>query len=404
MLKHILDNGIRVIYQKREGTVTSFCIGLEAGANCEEGYNYGVAHALEHMVFKGSVNYSEAEINKLSDEIFGFNNAMTNYSYVIYYGTCTSEDFERGFKLYSDIIINAKLNNDGFKEEIDVVLQECREWKEDLEQYCEDELFNNAFNKKRIHEIIIGNQSTIKAITIEELRRFYDNYYLPTNMVVSVVSSLDFEEVKNIVNSYLGKFCGYKYSGINEVAECIKSGKYTKEVEGFEGAKLQWIFDISALDNQEMIALKIFNLWFGEGVSSKLFDEIRTKEGLAYEVSSSIKYEKGIKLFSINCSTGKDGISRVLEIVNKIIDDIKKEDFYISEKDIKVLSKRLVLKSALDFERTIVLANRMCIYELMFGDCKLLFEEGKLSELVDINLIRNVIKKVFINGAVQIIK
>lgn len=150
MNKYILSNGIRFIYDYRPGNITSFCIGFEAGALMEEGFKLGTAHAVEHVIFKGTKNRSEYEINKLFDEIFGFNNAMTNYPYCIYYGTTLSSDFERGIELYSDIILNPKFSNEGFEEEINIICEELKKWNDDIEQYCEDRLFYNSFKKEEL--------------------------------------------------------------------------------------------------------------------------------------------------------------------------------------------------------------------------------------------------------------
>lgn len=158
MKKHIFNNGVQLYYVKREGNISSFCIGFNAGALVENKDNRGIAHAVEHMVFKGTKTRNEDEINKMLDRIFGFNNAMTNYPYAIYYGTTLSSDFNKGFQLYSDILINPTFPKEGFKEEIHVILEELKEWKDDAYQECEDELFYNAFKKRRIKDLIIGDK------------------------------------------------------------------------------------------------------------------------------------------------------------------------------------------------------------------------------------------------------
>lgn len=138
MNKEILENGVRFLYKYNEGEHTSFCIGIDAGANKEDENNIGVAHALEHILFKGTKNYTEDYINKKLDEIFAMNNAMTNFPYVIYYGVTANDDFKQGFDLYSDIILNPSFKEKGFEEEISIIKEESREWSEELEQHCED--------------------------------------------------------------------------------------------------------------------------------------------------------------------------------------------------------------------------------------------------------------------------
>ena len=120
--KVILKSGVKVLYEKVPGNITSFTIGLEAGANSEAYNNLGIAHAVEHMVFKGTHSKSEKEINDLCNEYLGFHNAMTNYPYVVYYGSSLKEDFKSAFKVYFDIVFNPAFREEGFKEEIAVIL------------------------------------------------------------------------------------------------------------------------------------------------------------------------------------------------------------------------------------------------------------------------------------------
>ncbi|GIM28136.1 peptidase M16 [Clostridium polyendosporum] len=404
MKKIILDNGVKVLYSFREGNLTSFCIGFEGGANSEIGFNLGVAHALEHMIFKGTKNRSEKKINEECDILFGFNNAMTNFPYVIYYGTCISGDFDKAFELYSDIILNPLLEEEGFKDEMEVIIQECREWKEDITQHCEDEVFFNGFNKKRIKNIIIGTEESLKRITIKELRDFYKKVYVPQNCVISVVTSKGFEEITDVINRYFGDFKGETFNEVIIPQERNEYGKFYGVVEGFKGAKLQYIFDITNLSPQEIEALRVFNMWFGEGVSSLLFNEVRTKNALAYEISSQIKNDKGIKVFSISCSCSKDNIDKSIYVIDYCIKSAREIKRYIKEEHIKHFINRLKLKRALDLERSIVMANRLTTYEIMYGNGFSVYDELELKESITIDQIENVLRKTLTNPTIQVLK
>ncbi|MDU5261925.1 MAG: insulinase family protein, partial [Clostridium celatum] len=127
MKDFIFNNGLKLIYKKSNSELTSIAISLNAGAGRDEDI-LGVAHATEHMVYKGTKSRNEKQINEELSNIFGFQNAMTNYPYVVYYGTLLSEDLEAGIELFSDILINPSFSEDGFKEEIDVIIEELKEW------------------------------------------------------------------------------------------------------------------------------------------------------------------------------------------------------------------------------------------------------------------------------------
>jgi predicted Zn-dependent peptidase len=404
MEKSILNNGIKLIYKHRTGSLTSFCIGFEAGAIMEEGHKLGTAHAVEHMLFKGTKKRSEYEINKLSDEVFGFNNAMTNYPYCIYYGTTLSEDFYKGFELYSDIILNPIFPEEGFKEEMAVISEELKEWKDDITQYCEDELFYNAFERRRIKNLIIGTEESIKGITLEEIKSFYKEFYAPENCVITVVSSLSFKEVYNTVESIFGSWSKKYIRKELSLHENNKAGSFIKIREGINGAKIQYVYPIHELNERELKALSLFNLSFGEGTSSLLYEEVRTNNGLVYDIGSFLKNEKGIKLFSINLGTSAENIDTALKLIDYIIDKIKQEENFFNYIRIKNSSRMLKLKRELKLEKAILLCKELCTYELMVGDSSIFLNETEGLTAIAEEEILQVIKRVLSNPSIQIIK
>ncbi|GKX65439.1 M16 family metallopeptidase [Inconstantimicrobium mannanitabidum] len=402
MKEYILQNGIKLIYKNIPGAITSFCIGFEAGANMEKPSEIGVAHALEHMVFKGTSTKSEDEINEQCDELFAFNNAMTNFPYVIYYGVCDKLDFNKAFSLYSDILV-APIFNSGFNEEIDVICTESREWKEDLEQYCEDVLFYNSFDKRRIKHTIIGSEEQVKKITLEEVKAFYNRYYIGSNCTVTVVTSIDEEAVRKIVEGNMGILPRGSKMVNGVIYEELTQGAFEVMVPGFTGAKIEYAFDISELNSDEIEVLNLFNLWFSEGVSSLLYNELRTKKGLVYDVSATVKNEKGIKLFVINASTSKDKIGEVKNIIDMIINRLRSKDVDISKEQWVKLQKRLKRKRNLDVERGIILAVRLTTYSIMYGEGKRLIDELEGNFNLDFEQMTDVVCKIFSKASSQII-
>lgn len=404
MYKKVLSNGIKVIYEYKSSNISSFCIGFEAGANMEAGYNFGIAHVVEHMLFKGTHALNELEINKLCDEIFGFNNAMTNYPYCIYYGTTLSSDFYKGFKLYSDIVLNQAFKIEGFREEISIIREELKDWKDDLVQNCEDELFYNSFSNRRIKELIIGNEESLKRISLEEIKSFYDEYYRPENCVISVVSSLKFEEILNMIEDIYGKW-HKDYSRRNlKLYESNKEGIYIKHKEGINGAKIKYIYTIHDLNEKEINTLKVFNFIFGEGTSSLLFDLIRTKNGLVYEIGSTIKNEKGIKIFNIDLSTSEKNVDIVLQLINELLEKVKSCTNSFTHELIKKSIKSLRLKRELKLEKSIELCKSLTVNEIMYGSQGTFYEELDNFDVITEKDVIDVIRKVLDKPSIQIIK
>lgn len=373
MQEYILDNGLKLLYEYREGKVTSLCIGFNAGALEEEKkFHLGTAHAVEHLISKESKNRSENQINSELEGIFGFENAMTNYPYTIYYGTCLSEDLERAVELYSDLLLNPLFSTKGFREEINVILQEVKEWEDDMYRHCESTLFRNSFKKRRIRELIVGNRSSIESITLDEIKSFYDDFYFPENCTICVCSPLNISFIRDIISTYFGLWKSdlKKYVHEKSLCEAVRNGVFEEIVPGITGAKIQYIFDIQKLNHKEFKALLLLNAAFGQGTDSILFNKIRTENALAYEVRSSIKNERGIKLLSINMGTSFESVKRAISITSDTIDRLKCLKGYFTGTKIKALSKSINLKREIKFERSIEFCKEVVTSELMQRGCR----------------------------------
>lgn len=398
-----LSNGIKVIYEYRPINVTSFCIGFNAGALVENEKELGLAHVVEHMIFKGTNKRNEFDINKSFDELFGFNNAMTNFPYCVYYGTTLSEDFEKGFELYSDIIVNPTFPEEGFKEEISVICEELKEWKDDNFQLCEDELLSNAFKNRRIKTCIIGEEESIRAFSIDDIRNFYRKYYHGNNCVIAITTGLKFEEVYEIIEKYMGDFKSEGIAAPKPVYEENINGIFTKTKAAIEGVKIQYCFPIHHLNETELKALKLFNFKFGEGTSSILYDDIRTKHGLAYDVFSKIKNETGIKLFTICLGTSCSNIDKAIEIVNKNLEAIEHFEGYLKNTEINKAARSVKLKRELFLEQSIRNSMALATNKIMYGNSDLL---GDLDEIETISAaeVINTLKKFLVQPTIQILR
>ncbi|AWI03642.1 M16 family metallopeptidase [Clostridium drakei] len=404
MKKITLENGMKLIYEHREGDLSSFCIAFNGGALEETGkFKLGTAHAVEHMISKGTKSRNEEEINKICSEIFGFENAMTNFSYVIYYGTCLSEDFEKGIDVYSDIILNPTFPEKGFKEEMNIILEELKEWKDDIYQYCEDSLLYNAFSSKRIKNRIIGTEEDIKNITLEEIKEFYNNYYSPQNCSIAVCSSFDLEYISKVVNKFFSKWNKSFHGIANVTEEKNKEGVFVEKLGDIKGAKIQYLFSIDELNEEECRVLNLFNSAFGEGTNSLIFDEIRTKNGLAYDVKSYIKNERGVKSFIISMGTSAENVDKAINLTNKKIREIKNKKGYFSKEKIKILSKNIKLKRQLKLERAIQLCKELSTYEIMYDNAEKLYKEVEGLENINEEKVIEVINKVLNNPSIQVL-
>ncbi|MHC1721105.1 MAG: M16 family metallopeptidase [Clostridiaceae bacterium] len=406
MRKIILKNGIKLIYEKRDAGISSFCIGFDAGALREDGnFLYGTAHALEHMLYKGTKNRSEGEINQISDEVFGFSNAMTNYPYVIYYGTTLTENLEMGLDLYSDIVTNPDFNVKGFNEEMNIITEELREWVDDPSQLCEDRLFWNSFKKRRIKERIIGSAESIKSINTDHLENFYRRFYHPRNCVVCIVTPKSFEEIIALAEKKFGFWGRTGEIDFSNSYENNFAGVFVKDKENIEGAKVEYCFTAHNLNREEEKALILLNFHLGESVTSILYDEIRTKRGLAYDISSRYRRENGMKLLTISLGTSKENTAGTMHLINEIINEIVHGQKYeLDQARVTRIAQMQKIRRELLIEKSIQLAKELCIYEIMYGSCSEVYSEFDDAGETSLELIKQTAVKVLKVPTVQILK
>lgn len=403
MGKEKIIGNIKLIYEENKSNLTSICIGLEAGANSEDSI-LGVAHATEHMLYKGTKNRSESMINKELSDIFAFQNAMTNYPYVIYYGTLLNEDFEKGIDLFSDILLNPKLDEEGFNEEKKVIIEELAQWDEELEQFCEDKLFYNVFDKSRLKYPIIGVKKDLEKLDINDIRNFYIDKYLNSDMTITIVTSLEFDYVCNVIHSYFHKEIENINLPISIIREKNKEGTYIHYRKELKTSKIQVIYNMSELNEYEIKEAKILSLILADGVNSILFNELRTKRGLIYDIIPTVADEKGIELFKLVLSTSNENVEKVIAIIESSIKEFKNYVENIKDEDLKNIVKSYKLKELFKSEKGIVLAKEITTYNVMFKDSKRY--QNLTNDLEEINKdeLVKVIEKLFIKPSIQIIR
>ena len=402
MKDFIFNNGLKLIYKKSNSELTSIAISLNAGAGRDEDI-LGVAHATEHVVYKGTKSRNEKQINEELSNIFGFQNAMTNYPYVVYYGTLLSEDLEAGIELFSDILINPSFSEDGFKEEIDVIIEELKEWDEELEQYCEDKLFLNSMENRRIKYPIIGTEESLSLIKLNDIKVFYSKHYCANNAAITIISSLEFEEVKKIVEKHFSLWKSQENMENKEKCVDYKKDIFIDKKQDINSAKVQLVFPIHELSHLEIKALRIFNQYFGEGVNSVLFDNLRTKQGLVYDVLTRVANEEYIKIYKITYSTCHENVDKSINIIKELINDVDNLRNKLSKEDIKRLSKSFKLKRLFGEEQSVRLAMQLATYETMFGEYSLYLDESSDLDKLSIDFIIDTAIKVLRNMIVEVI-
>jgi len=311
MQKKVLKNGLTVIHKKRDSETVAIQILVKAGPILENDKIGGISHFIEHLLFetkKRKAQQLSAEIESLGGVI----NAFTAEEVTGFYVHIPKKYFKIGLDILSDVIQNPAFNKDYIETERKAIIEEIKLWNDDpkLHQW---ELFRKAlFDKHPAGRSAFGTLESMKSITKEDLVNYYNKYYVPNNAIITVVGDVDdvFNEVEKKFNfaKKSVEIIELPEQGINKKTELIekKNVDHTYFVLGYKiptrKEKESYIFDI------------IENI-LGYGISSKLANEIRTKRGLAYQVSTDCLTSKNFGYFSVFLSTDKKNIPEIRKII-----------------------------------------------------------------------------------------
>ena len=265
---------------------------------------------------------------------------------------------------------------------------------------------------RRIKYPIIGTKESLELLSLKNIQEFYNKYYCPSNCVITIISSLEFDQVKDMVQRQFEMW--QEKSNLEEVKKIEKQaqteintnpqkGYFINHKKGINSSKVQIIFPIHQLDNLELKALRIFNQYFGEGVNSVLFDTLRTKHGLVYDILTRVCHEEFIKIYKITYSTSHDNIQKSINIIKEIIEDVQNLKNTITDEDIKLLAKSFRLKKLFAEEQSVRLAKELATYDTMFGDYKIYLDESKGMESLSVDFIIDTAVKVLENMSIQVI-
>ena len=206
VIEKSLSNGLRVVYQKIDNSQTCAAhILVKVGSVNEPDGLEGASHFLEHMIFKGSDTMNTKQISKEFDSIGAEMNAYTSNDHTCYYFKAHNDYLEKCLKIYNDILFHPRMNKEDFEKERTVIVDEIIRANDNVEGQINEKIYSLVFNGSSLAKPIGGTQETIESIKYEEAIEYFRAFYVADNMVLSICSDKDFDDILNIVEN-----SGYK--------------------------------------------------------------------------------------------------------------------------------------------------------------------------------------------------
>ena len=335
----ILPNGLKVITIKKDTRLASINIGVNIGSLYEDEKELGMSHFVEHMLFKGTKNRSNEQLNRELEFLGGDYNAYTDYISTVYSITCLDEEFEKGIELLSDMVLNSSFDEKEMKKEKGVVLSEIKSDKDDIEDLSISRTHEYAFDKSALRNSIAGTEEHVKGFKRKQVYDFYKKYYTPDNCVIVTVSAFSHEQMQKIITDLFGKWEGKSHKKAKIIKEENKDIVKTTYKSQIEQGTVTYLYAFKEVCEKDKLPLKILSYKLAESSNSILFRELREERGLAYDVYSQMDLDENVNTMNIFSSVREESIDEVIEVIDKAILDIKNKDINFDEDMLCMMKK-----------------------------------------------------------------
>lgn len=400
----ILDNGLKIIVLKRDCKFFNLNFGIKIGSAYEFDNERGFSHFIEHMLFRSNLKFSNYEVNKILEFLGGDYDAFTDYGSTIFTirGLCC--DLEKSIELISSMVRYPKFDDKEMYIERDIIISEIESCIADYEEYSFIKLNEESFENSHLKYDIAGTKETIKNIVSEDLRRFYEKYYVSNNSFMVVISSYDESYVINLLKKYFDSWQSKELLHKKLIEESNITKKIVTEKKDLELSTVTYLFTFNNLLQHEKIFLKIAEYKLGGGSNSILFKRVREENGLAYDIYTQLELSDEFKGMYIFCATNDQNVNEVIKIIDSCIEDIKNCKNYFNDYSLQLIKKLQLMSiySTLeDNEKLGLYLLEKIIYKKNIDDY---LDDLSMIEKVSSEELMNVCKKYFNNPTIHILK
>jgi predicted Zn-dependent peptidase len=312
--RHVLPNGLIVITETMQH-VRSVSVGIwvRNGSRREVPAENGLAHFLEHMVFKGTDRRSAEDIAREMDSVGGMLDAFTSKEQICFNAKVLDEHLPIAFDVLADLVLRPKLDSDDVNKERQVVLEEI---KMDLDnpEYLLHEIFTRGFwPEHSLGRPILGTPETVRNFDREALRRRFQNWFAPDHLIVTAAGNITHPQVLELAEKEFGRLQAIG-SPQKTPAPSTNAPIHLETKRDLEQVHLCIGVPSLPLAHERRFGVAVLNNLLGGGMSSRLFQKIREKQGLAYAVFSEITPYSDAGMLTVYAGTAKETVDKVLDL------------------------------------------------------------------------------------------
>lgn len=317
-----LDNGIRVV-SETVPYVQSVSVGLWVGAGSrdETAAVRGITHFIEHMLFKGTERRTSRQIAEEVESRGGTLNAFTDKEYTCFYGRSLAEHVDIVVDVLSDMLCRSTLTPDELAHERNVVLEEIKRYRDTPEDIIHDLFTQTLWSAHPLGRPVIGSARTVSSLEPDDLREYMATHYTPDCIVLAAAGNVPHQRLVDLVATHLGGLAGSPFH--RRPRHAVPSGRSRAIRKRSEQVQFCLGGPGYRYDEDNRYVLSVIDSVLGGTMSSRLFQEIREKRGLAYSIGSyAVCYAEG-GMFVVHGGTSPETYEQVLDLTRREIDRVR---------------------------------------------------------------------------------
>ena len=351
--QRVLKNGIRIIMEEMPSyRSVSIGVWIKAGSMYENKQNNGMAHVIEHMLFKGTDKRSAADIANEMTAIGGNMDAFTCKDCTCYYAKTLDIYAKQALDILGDMICHSLFDEKELKKELGVILEEIDMYEDSPEDLVHEHLQMEVWKNHALGYLISGEKSMVSGFDRKQLMDFFEKYYVGKNMVISVAGHFDADEMMHWIEQYFSDIPEGELA--NPGASPIFTPIIWKKDKDIEQNHVCLAFDCCTNLSEERYVLTVANNIFGGNMNSRLFMKVRDEMGMTYAIYSYGSSFEQAGLFQIYAAMQPSQTQQVLDAIFEEIDKVIREG--VTQKELDIAIRQIQAELILGYESSY---NRM---------------------------------------------
>jgi predicted Zn-dependent peptidase len=322
--KEVLDRGIKVVTEEMP-QVRSVSVGvwIKNGSRNESEQNNGISHFIEHLLFKGTKKRTARQIARTLDRVGGRLNAFTGKELTCYYVQVLDKHLDLAIDLLSDILLNSLFKAEAIDKERRVIEEEIKRYEDTPEELIYDLFTQTIWSGHSLGQPILGKKTAIANLSRKDISGYFKKQYTPDNTIVSVAGNIKHQDVVGKINSSFRFLPGGSRLKTPKILRKKSQKLALKEKKDLKQVHLCLGVKGLPQSHKDKYVLATLNTILGGGMSSRLFQNIREKRGLAYFIQSSLSSYRDRGLLAVSLGTSPSNLPLVIELILKELDNLR---------------------------------------------------------------------------------